>query len=450
MPKIVITNSHSDNRGDEAAQRAMISGLETLVPDAQITVLTVSPEGLNLQRGVKVVGTFSASTRRWLPLLVWATIRSLGIRLPTLGKAALLAIDAMADADAVISAPGGPYFGDLYPSHEINEHLFHLLLCRFMRKPVLIYGPSMGPFKRKKRNILRRYLLNHVKAITLRDPISKEYLEDLKLCQPLVYVTADSAFQDTVSPRDDVVKQALAEAGIVTASNRGGADRPLVGVTPAGAAWNYRGLANFQELEETYKHVMAKMVDYLAMTFDATVLFFPQLYGRSDDLPLINDIVARVTRKDAAYVLSKKWDSQIQQAVISGMDLVIGNRYHSVIFALKGCVPTVCLAYEHKSVGIMNAIGLQDHVIRIADLDFDLLVRKIDQAWSHRQEITASLRSELPRIVELARINSLIAAAFIRCAMQSDLRKETLRREILRLADQWGVDPNLPPGSSNG
>ncbi|GAG45136.1 unnamed protein product, partial [marine sediment metagenome] len=51
---IVITNSHSDNRGDEAAQRAMINTLGKLIPNSKLTVVTASPCGLDLQEGVDV------------------------------------------------------------------------------------------------------------------------------------------------------------------------------------------------------------------------------------------------------------------------------------------------------------------------------------------------------------------------------------------------------------
>ena len=160
--------------------------------------------------------------------------------------------------------------------------------------------------------------------------------------------------------------------------------------------WNYRNSVNPQRDQERYNKIIAKTIDYLIDKFDATIIFFPQLYGNSDDMPLINEIIGLVDKKEAVKILSKEWDSEIQQAIISQMDFFIGNRYHSVIFALKGAVPTICLAYEHKSIGVMDAIKLNKFVIRIDALSYEMLIDKINQLWKDRErseEHTSELQS---------------------------------------------------------
>ena len=157
---ILLTNSHANNRGDEAAQRSMIDTLGEMIPDAQFTVLTVWPPGMDLQEGVEILRTFSAVDRIppffHLPFIIlWVVLRLLGIKLPFLGRKFELckALEKLVEADIVISCPGGPYFGDLYRSHEIGEHLLHIFLARIFKKPVMIYGMSMGPFRIWWRNI---------------------------------------------------------------------------------------------------------------------------------------------------------------------------------------------------------------------------------------------------------------------------------------------------------
>jgi len=443
-PKIVITNSHADNRGDEAAQRSMINSLRTLVPNAKFTVLTISPDGLQLQEGVKILRSFSASKIKGFIIVLWAALRALGIRLPTFHKRTLGVVREMANADIIISAPGGPYFGDLYSSHEIREHLLHIFLSKILRKPVMIYAPSMGPFKSRKKNILRRYLLNKVEIVTLRDHISKDYLDILKLTHPLIYLTADSAFQDTINIDRDQIETIMLAEKIIDPQNENSNGKPLVGITPTGANWNFRDSSNPQEKQESYNKVIAKAIDYLVDTFDATIVFFPQLYGNSDDVPLINEIISLVDKKDAVRVLSNKLDSEIQQAVISQMDFVIGNRYHSVIFALKAEIPTVCLAYEHKSVGIMQAAKLDKYVIKITDLTYELLVDKINQVWNKRQEIRRVLMAQIPAIKKLSSKNSVFAAALIRCALRGSTKKEILEAEISQLMDIVPITQKTP------
>jgi len=437
IPKIVITNSHADNRGDEAAQRSMINSLRQLLPDARFTVLTISPKGLDLQEEVKILKTFSVTRKGAIPIVLWALIRSLGIPLPKHGRNSLKAIEAIAKADMVISAPGGPYIGDLYSSHEIREHLFHIFLSKIMRKPVMIYAPSMGPFNSRKRNILRRYLLNKVEIITLRDSISKDYLDGLKLTRPLVYVTVDSAFQDTINLEKDRLESIMFDENIIDRQNESPNQKPLVGITPTGSNWNFRDSANPQEEQKRYNKIMANTIDYLVDKFDARIVFFPQLYGKSDDVPLIKQIIEQVRRKDQVRILSNSRDSEIQQAVISQMDFVIGNRYHSVIFALKAEVPPICLAYEHKSIGIMRAAKLEQYVINVTDLSYELLIDKINQVWARKDNIKAALKSQMEIIRKRALMNSILTTALINCSNKHRVTQEKLKMAIDKLIDDF-------------
>ncbi len=428
---IVITNSHADNRGDEAAQRSMIDTLGQMIPEARFTVLTVSPQGLDLQGGVEVLRTFSAVNRAFpffhLPLItLWTVLRLLGIKLSFLDRKFQICkgLERLAEADIVISCPGGPYFGDIYRSHEIGEHLLHILIAKMFRKPVMIYGMSIGPFRIRWRNIIRRYLLNKVEVITLRDPISRDYLEDLKLTGPVIRITADSAFQSEVNLSGSRLSEVMA------AEIGSHEDRPLVGITPTGARWNFPGLGNAGKLMADYTRTIASAVDHVVEKYNAIVVFFPQLYGISTDMPLIEKIIDQTNSSDSIRVLSNKLNSQIQQAVISQMDLMIGNRYHSVIFALKSCVPTVCIAYEHKSAGVMQEVGMAEFLIGIKDLSCDRLMQITDDAWSHREEIRARLKPGVEKLQNLSRVNSLAAEVLINMVQAGDIRRDLLDKEI--------------------
>jgi len=436
--KILITNSHSNNRGDEAAQRSMIGSLKTLVPDTKFTVLTASPKGLQLPKDVRVLRFFHLSKRTAPFIILWIILRSLGIRLPTFDRISELfqTLEEMASANVVISAPGGPYFGELYASHEI-QHLLHIYLAKILRKPVMIYGPSIGPFESRWRNIIRKHILNKVEIITVRDHISKQYLDNLNLTRPFSYLTADSAFQDPISLDRDELRNILVSEEIIDSQNDDVSKRLLVGITPAGASWNYRNSTNPHKEQERYNKIMAKTIDYLVDRFEGTIVFFPQLYGMSDDMPLITEIIRLVNNQGAVKVISKDLNSEIQQALISQMDLVIGNRYHSVVFALKGGVPAICLAYEHKSIGVMEAVKLDRFVIKISDLTYETLAAKIDQVLLQKEEIRSLLKSRIDAIRRRSLVNSILAMALVNCAMRHSTERKDLKKEMDKLMLQF-------------
>ncbi len=428
--KIIITNSHANNRGDEAAQRNLIDNLRKFVPSAKILVLTGSTRGLELQKGIDKSQTFVASKISFFLIILWALLRSRGIRLPFFkNRKTFKLLEKMATADLIISSPGGPYIGDLYISHELNEHLLHIYLAKIFKKPTMIYAPSMGPFKSGWRNKIRKYILNKVEIITLRDHISKKYLDSLQLTHPLIYLTADSAFQSIININKEKITKLMIKEKII--KNRAQLKRKMiVGITPAGSRWNYKNSENPEKRQKQYNLILAKTIDYIIDKLNATVVFFPQLYGESNDLPLIYNIIKLVDKKADVKVFSKKWNSDIQQAIISQMDLFIGNRYHSIIFALKGKVPVVCLAYEHKAIGVMNAVKLNKFVIKINNLSYKILTNKVDLAWEKKEKIKNTLKSQINTIRKLSLVNSILVRALVNCTMRHTLRKKELKKEI--------------------
>ncbi len=434
---LVILNSHGDNRGDEAAQRSMVRTLTELIPQARFTILTHSPKGLSMPDGIEVRRTFAAWDRRFpffhLPLiLVWLGLRKLGMKLSWLNGFHLFgSLDRIANADLVISAPGGPYIGDLYKSHEVSEHLFGLWIAEKLGKIPMIYGPSMGPFRPTRRNNLRRRILDRASVITLRDPISKQYLEDLNIIRPLIYVTADSAFQDSVAADPRRLEEILLSEGIVDPDEP---DKPLIGITPAGARWNFRGAADPRARQTEYEKLMAMAIDHLVETYRCRVVFFPQLYGRSSDLPLLRSIVDKTRCTDSIRILSNQHDSDIQQAVISRMDLMLANRYHSAIFAIKQAVPLVCIAYEHKARGVMRQAGVEEYLIDIDKLSFESLTDRVALAWDNRRTIREKLNAALPSLQKSARMNSISVLALYNCARSGGPDRDHIADELEKLS----------------
>ncbi len=431
--RVTITNSHSNNRGDEAAQRSLVRMLRRVAPDAELTVLTAWPAGLDLGEGVRVRRTFAAIDRAFpffhLPfILAWMLLRRGGVSMRWLARLypAVGAMEELARADVVISAPGGPYIGDLYRRHEIGEHLLHLFIARWFGKPVMIYGPSMGPFRIRRRNALRRWILRRVQIITLRDPISAAYLDELRIAGPVVEVAADSAFQCPVEVDPARVDRILAEMNLLDPDD----PRPLVGFTPAGARWNFKQDRAAATRQDQYIRIMAEALDRMVESYDCRVIIFPQLYGRNSDLPLIESIAACCRRREHLRILPASLDSDVQQAVMQRLEIMVGNRYHSVVFALKARVPTVCIAYEHKSVGVMNEAGLGDYVLDVTTMSRDELVATIDRLWRQRDAVRRAMDPAVRRLEEKALRNAHAVRALLDAMSGGDLSPVTIRRHM--------------------
>ncbi|MEM9760047.1 MAG: hypothetical protein AAF933_12480, partial [Pseudomonadota bacterium] len=119
-PEILIVNQHGENRGDEAAMRAMIEGLDRDLGGARFTVVVQFQDtslDLRFDEDVTLL-QMKMSYLHFLGLVVYALLRRVGVSLRVLlaGEARRI-IEAFETADLVLSAPGGPYFGDIYANH---------------------------------------------------------------------------------------------------------------------------------------------------------------------------------------------------------------------------------------------------------------------------------------------------------------------------------------------
>lgn len=413
--RILIINSHSSNRGDESAQRSMIRSIKKRAPYSSFTVVTFSPDSMDLPDYVKKMKSFQAAGLKKSIILCYAFFLKHGIKLPFLGELGPMAVvEEMLHADLVISAPGGPYIGDYYIDHEKEEHLFQLELAELFKKPIMIYAPSMGPFKNKKRNRIRKRILEKIDIITVRDKYSLDYLKTLNIINPEIHLTLDSAFQDKPDLPENEIQKIMTEENIITEHPEDGKEM-LVGFVPAGAKWNYRrGTDDPKKKEEKYVGMMARVLDRLHKKYGARIVFFPQLYGATSDIAIIDRIIAKMNNKSCVVVLSGKWNSDVQQALIARMGFFISNRYHPAIFAIKAAVPVICIAYEHKAEGMMKAFDNKDYLIRIEDLNEDLLEEKFDLMVANDNVIRRKLREILEEKIKAASVNSDLVFGMLR------------------------------------
>ena len=402
MPNILITNSFSNNRGDEAAMRGLMQGIQSFIPDVRFTVFTMNSQGLALFPEIKILDFFKISKRRFFLIILWAILKRYHLSSPSFFTGRYKNyLKIMTEADIIISAPSGPIFGDFGGSIELHG-LIHILLAKILKKPIMIYAPSMGPFNKcnRKRNFIRRLVLNCANIITLRESISKKYLDELKLTYPIVYVTADSALQNEIKIDSKKGKELFIKENffdIKTEKNR----KPLVGITPVFPKYCYDYTNLFEYIE-----IMSSIADFVIEEIGAFVVFIPQVYGEYKDIPLIKNIRKNMRHREKAGIFPGEYDSSIQQFFISNLDFLIGNRYHSIIFAAKMQVPFVAIIYQHKTEGFLKLLGLEWLGVNNEGLTEETLSKKVKETWGRRLEIIETLKSKGERMKEKSFFNS--------------------------------------------
>lgn len=74
---------------------------------------------------------------------------------------------------------------------------------------------------------------------------------------------------------------------------------------------------------------------------------------------------------------------------------------HAVISAVSMHVPSVIMQYSHKASGVMEMLGLLDHVWDCRQ-PADALLKRVDAAWADRKTEHARLAQKMPAMVSQA------------------------------------------------
>lgn len=392
---VLVVNQHGDNTGDEAALRAMLDGLAARVPNVRFTVLH------QFREVSSCVATGHDVT--WLRLvvppaqaigLVVHTLLSLLGRGPRrlLGRDTRPIVEAYRTADLVLSAPGGPYIGDVYWRHE-PVHWFYVWLARVHRRPVGLYATSAGPFRIRPFNPFRRMTYRCFGRLVLREEVSARMVRALMGDRVPVEVTADSALQQRVPPRST---DEWSQVGVTD-------DAVLVAVSAIDRT--YSDDPDPQARRRNYDDSVLAAVGTVARRSGRPthVVFVPQLQSAAhDDTRYLTGLGHRLPAGVTWEVAGAGATSVEQRGIFACADVVVAGRYHPAVFAVSAEVPVLCIPYEHKAAGLMAAAGLDEYSVDLDAVDPERLSEVAADLWDRRDEVRARLAVTEPALRALA------------------------------------------------
>lgn len=379
--QITIIHAHNNNRGDEAANKALIDEIRIKYPNCRISIYNNGNNPYpNLEYDIIQNNRFPITHSRCSQLEFFLLLFSNGKL--WFSKAGKAFVQDLRNSDIVIHAPGGPSIGDIYYKAEL-VYLLRFLLIKKIGTPYMFYSPSMGPFKDKRREKLRKRVLRDAKFVFVRDPISykyvKEFVPDID-----VKLAMDSALQHDI---DTVKYKAIYDQYTELKTFVESHDK-CIGITITDLKWH--PTHSKTDVSVKINEVFQKFIDKLTAK-SYGIVFIPQLYGTSDDATYMSGFM----RPEHTFVVSateNEYDSYFQQYVISRLHAVVGMRYHSNIFSAKMGTPFVSVSYEQKMRGFMESVGLSEYCIDIKDLAYDNLVSKFGQLEKNYNDYANKLK----------------------------------------------------------
>jgi len=158
------------------------------------------------------------------------------------------------------------------------------------------------------------------------------------------------------------------------------------------------------QAQVTYEESVARSLDMLVETYDAHVIFIPQVTAtKGDDDRITNNRVHDLMNHTGSTTLvDDEPDHHHIKAIYDKLDILLGTRFHSVIFSLTSFVPVVAIEYEHKTSGIMRDLDLSEWVIGIQEVTAPKLQKLLKKLVAEHATYKKELKQKLPPYIAKA------------------------------------------------
>ncbi|MCC5909088.1 MAG: polysaccharide pyruvyl transferase CsaB [Clostridiaceae bacterium] len=338
MKKIFLFGYYGfKNTGDEGILQGIIMQLKKAIPNGEITVLTYKAQETEENYGIKAV-----SRNHFKDI-----------------------IKAIKKADIVISG-GGSILQDVTSSRSLMYYLGIIYLAKKMGKKVMFYGNGFGPINRNFNKKIAAHIINRVDAITVRDYQSKELMQSLGIHKK-IEVTADVTFHMDLLSKEETDK--------ILKQEKINEEDKFIGISVR--RW---------KSQENYKEIIAKTGDYLGKR-GYKIIFIPMQHP--NDLTISQEIADLMEIEPK--IIENKYSPKEIIAIISRLDVLIGMRLHSLIFAAIHNIPMVGLEYDPKISSFLKLVDQNSggHVERLDTIELWAAIDDtLDKSKEYEEKLT--------------------------------------------------------------
>ena len=236
--------------------------------------------------------------------------------------------------------------------------------------------------------------LSRFRILLLRDPTSLSLVQSLSIGHTPAYTTADLAFLHQPATEESAV-ELLSTYGLPNG-------KPVLGVTLINWGVQYPPFT----AQLRYEQALSDAIRHFVTVYDGHAMLFAQVCGptQADDdrVPArrIHSLLAAQKLSPKVHFVNEELTPSLLQAAYGQMDLFIGSRLHSNIFALTQEVPVLAIAYQDKTIGVMRMLGLEEWAMRIEHVDSAALIKLMDELWRQREPVAHRISEAVTQLHE--------------------------------------------------
>lgn len=350
--KIVISGYYGfNNSGDDALLLSIIEDIKSIDENAEITVLSNSPEQTRKNYGVGAVNRYNI----------------------------IMLAAKISRCDLLISG-GGTLIQDATSTKSLIYYLSVIRMAKLFRRKIMLYANGIGPLKSFKNIEKTKRVLNEVDLITLRDENSQKELEQIGVTKPEIHLTADPAF--LLEP-DLSGKEILANYGIPL-------DKPLLCVS----------VRKWKTNPENFEKIMADFCDYAYEKYGLFSVFVPM--QQKVDYALAAGIKNKM--KNRSVVIGANYQVSSLLSLMQEMKLCVGMRLHTLIYSASCNVPVLGIVYDPKINGFLEYMG-EDKYVKVEEISQEKLCGLLDDVCADYDSIKSHLKFNMRLLRSKAREN---------------------------------------------
>ncbi len=312
----------------------MIKTLKSANPEAKITVMSANPEETAKTHNVEAIYKFPAGIRSFFKFLF---------------KHRSETKKALKNCDCFVLGGGG-----LFTNLTKRAYFIWAIQARKAiryKKPVIMYGQSVGPVEGVIRKRIVKKLFNKAVFIAVRDEESKEELKNLGVKGKI------NLIPDLIFCLDD---EKIKEAKI-----------------PTGKEKKKNVIVSLRQLNDIPPAFKRELTDFLNLLIEEKKCHIEFAnFQIPDDEILTAKIIEGIRRKENVSILPEFKKASEVLKVFAEADFVLGMRLHSVLTAIKARTPFIAISYAPKVKNFLEYAKLKDFVV---DIDIADLKEKYDE-----------------------------------------------------------------------
>jgi colanic acid/amylovoran biosynthesis protein len=264
----------------------------------------------------------------------------------------------------------------------------------------------VGPFQNPRVNALANFVFDRVDSLVLRESVSLDLMKRDGVTSSKVASGVDTAFLVRAREVENPSHNLLYWQGIIDG-------RKTIAITVRELApFDKRLGVTQKEYEAAFGRVINAMIaeGYQVVAFSTCTGI--DSYAKDDRMVALT-LRDHVTQPEHYHVIMDEFNDLELGILLNHCHLTIGTRLHSAIISMNFGTPAVAINYEHKSMGVMNQLGLPQMATDVKSLmdgslidkvktvlaDYDNIKLKVDTAVANEREIGNRITEEILKVL---------------------------------------------------